>query len=51
MTIRSPDLSAEGSETSAIAANRYAHHMVETPEVIFAASLVLKSFILLMQRL
>jgi len=37
ITIESPDLIALGSEIRAIAPNKYAHHMVATPLVIFSA--------------
>jgi hypothetical protein len=42
MIIKSPVLRAAGRDMSAIKANTYAHHIVETPDVIFAANFVLK---------
>ncbi len=47
MTSTLPLLIADGKEMRAMIANAYAHHMVATPEVIFAASFSLKSLILL----
>ena len=48
IVIALPDFSAEGNEIRAMPAKAYAHHIVATPEVIFAANLVLKVEILLM---
>jgi hypothetical protein len=45
MMIKPPDLRAAGRDMSAIKANAYAHHIVETPDVIFAANFVLKVLI------
>jgi hypothetical protein len=44
ITIESPELIAFGKEMSAMAANRYAHHIVATPLVIFSASHKLNFF-------
>ena len=50
MTNVSPDLIALGSEIRAMMANKYAHHIVATPAVIFSETNVLNELTLLMEQ-